>query len=141
LQALPIAIRPAKMRVSSDRLANGLALTVECTDCPPDPGFAGAVTFDFGWSSSWVNSPEDTWTIDDEKLVEFHQDDKALEIMVNNEGQEAWVSTRQYLLFGKVTFEVEAAAGQGVVTALVLKSDSGDEIDWVGPFMSRLKDC
>ncbi|KAG9251194.1 cell wall glucanosyltransferase Mwg1 [Emericellopsis atlantica] len=98
--------------------------------CPPDPGFAGAVAFDFSSSSSWDNSPDNTWVIKDEDLVKFHDDDKALEIKVEKEGQEAWVSSRQYLFFGKVTFEVEAAAGQGIVTALVLKSDSGDEIDW-----------
>ena len=87
--------------------------------------------FDFASSSSWANSPDDTWIIGDDELVEFRGNDKALELKVNEEGEQAWVSTRQYLLFGKVAFEVEAAAGQGVVTALVLKSDSGDEIDWV----------
>jgi beta-glucanase (GH16 family) len=36
-------------------------------------------------------------------------------------------------LFGKVTVDVQAAEGQGVITKIMLKSDSGNEIDWVHP--------
>lgn len=39
--------------------------------------------------------------------------------------------SRKYMLFGKVSVTVKAAKGRGIVTAITLKSDSGDEIDWV----------
>lgn len=39
--------------------------------------------------------------------------------------------SNKYILFGKVSVTVQAAKGAGLITAMVLKSDSGDEIDWV----------
>lgn len=42
----------------------------------------------------------------------------------------AIISTR-YMLFGKLSVEAKAAKGTGIITAITLKSDSGDEIAWV----------
>lgn len=42
------------------------------------------------------------------------------------------------MLFGKVRVQVQAAKGPGLITAIVLKSDSGDEIDWVSFFPLQL---
>ena len=46
-------------------------------------------------------------------------------------GDAPTLTSRSYLLFGKVSVTVQAAKGPGLITALVMKSDSGDEIDWV----------
>lgn len=49
-------------------------------------------------------------------------------------GQAPTLTSKDYLFFGKVTVELQAAKGKGLITAIVLKSDSGDEIDFVRTF-------
>lgn len=46
-------------------------------------------------------------------------------------GDAPTLASNKYLLFGKVSVTMQAAKGAGLITAMVLKSDSGDEIDWV----------
>ncbi|PNY24957.1 glycosidase crf1 [Tolypocladium capitatum] len=40
------------------------------------------------------------------------------------------LTSRRYLLFGKISATVQAARGPGLISALVMKSGSADEIDW-----------
>lgn len=48
-----------------------------------------------------------------------------------NPGDAPTLVSNKYLLFGKISVTLQAAKGKGLITAVVLKSDSGDEIDWV----------
>ncbi|KAG5923902.1 hypothetical protein E4U42_004794 [Claviceps africana] len=103
--------------------------------CPPDPAFAGETFFDFN-SSSW-DDPHfaDFWSVDngtaqDRKRLEFGADGKGLAMGMFKTGDAPTLVSNKYLLFGKVSVTMQAARGRGLITAMVLKSDSGDEIDW-----------
>lgn len=103
--------------------------------CPPDPAFADNVSFDFT-TASWNDKFEDFWSVDkstakDKRGIDFDTKGKGAAFGLWEARQAPTVSSNKYLFFGKVTVEVQAAKGKGLVTAIVLKSDSGDEIDWV----------
>ncbi|KAG5988003.1 hypothetical protein E4U43_004860, partial [Claviceps pusilla] len=103
--------------------------------CPPDPAFAGKTSFDFT-SSSWDDTRfGDFWTVDnstaqDKKRLDFGTDGKGLAMGMFQTGDAPTLVSNKYLLFGKVSVTMQAAKGTGLITAMVLKSDSGDEIDW-----------
>jgi hypothetical protein len=40
------------------------------------------------------------------------------------------IATGKYIFFGRVDVEVQAAPGQGIVTAVVLQSDTLDEVTY-----------
>jgi hypothetical protein len=58
-------------------------------------------------------------------------DGKGAAFTIWQDGQAPTLTSNKYFLFGKVSVGVQAAKGPGLITAIVLKSDSGDEIDWV----------
>ncbi|KAJ2974208.1 hypothetical protein NQ176_g6176 [Zarea fungicola] len=72
----------------------------------------------------------DEQTQHDRDRLRFNGESKSLEISMSGQNQAPTLTSHQYLLFGKVTVKVKAAKGSGLVTTVVLKSDSGDEIDW-----------
>ncbi|KJZ77180.1 hypothetical protein HIM_03501 [Hirsutella minnesotensis 3608] len=105
------------------------------TNCPPDPAFAGKAKFDFA-AARWDDNFNRFWAIDndtahDQRRLNFKTDGKGLAMSVHKAGDAPTLTSHKYLLFGKVSVTLKAAKGPGVITALVLKSDSGDEIDWV----------
>lgn len=107
---------------------------MEHLGCPPDPAFAGKVSFDFS-GASWNDELLDFWSADDgttrdKRRLEFNYN-AAAAFGLWEPGQAPALTSKKYLLFGRVTAEVRAAKGQGLVTAIMLKSDTGDEIDWV----------
>ncbi|KAK2595405.1 hypothetical protein QQS21_006879 [Conoideocrella luteorostrata] len=104
------------------------------TDCPPDPAFAGKASFDFS-SSSWDNGLLDFWSVDngtadDRKRLDFDTDGRGVATVMWKTGDAPTLVSKKYLLFGRVSVTLRAAEGAGLITAVVLKSDSGDEIDW-----------
>ncbi|KAM3551818.1 hypothetical protein MY1884_007523 [Beauveria asiatica] len=113
--------------------------------CPPDPAFAGKTSFDFD-AASYNQDFETFWIVDDqtkqdrENRLRFAGDGRnGVEVRMTEPGQAPTLTSRQYLLFGKVTVKARAAKGAGLVTTIVLKSDSGDEIDWemLGAFQNQ----
>ena len=62
--------------------------------------------------------------------ISFH-DGRGAAFTVSREHEAPTLISNKYMLFGKVTAVMAAATGRGLITAMVLKSDSGDEIDWV----------
>ncbi|KAI1341283.1 concanavalin A-like lectin/glucanase domain-containing protein [Xylariaceae sp. FL0016] len=56
--------------------------------------------------------------------------DKGAVFTINKETDAPTIESPQYIWFGKITVELQAAAGTGVVTSFVLQSDDLDEIDW-----------
>ncbi|KAK8140849.1 hypothetical protein G3M48_001618, partial [Beauveria asiatica] len=104
--------------------------------CSPDPAFAGKTSFDFD-AASYNQDFETFWIVDDqtkqdrENRLHFAGDGRnGVEVRMTEPGQAPTLTSHQYLLFGKVTVKARAAKGAGLVTTIVLKSDSGDEIDW-----------
>ncbi|KAG6290814.1 hypothetical protein E4U09_004228 [Claviceps aff. purpurea] len=105
------------------------------TDCPPDPAFANKTSFDFT-SSNWDDEhfsafwAVDNSTAEDRKCLDFGTDGKGVAMGMFKTGDAPTLASNKYLLFGKVSVTMQAAKGAGLITAMVLKSDSGDEIDW-----------
>jgi hypothetical protein len=105
-------------------------------DCPPNPAFASKLTFDFT-KSTWGDQFTSFWTVDSSTSQDKRQlilngtDGKGAAFTIWKDGQAPTLTSNKYLLFGKVRVQVQAAKGPGLITAIVLKSDSGDEIDWV----------
>ncbi|GAO19079.1 uncharacterized protein UV8b_07378 [Ustilaginoidea virens] len=102
--------------------------------CPPDAAFAGKASFDFT-TSSWDNGLLAFWSVDngtaeDRKRLDLDTNGRGAAMGMWKAGDAPTLVSTKYLLFGKVSVTVQAAEGPGLVTAMVLKSDSGDEIDW-----------
>ncbi|KAH7227196.1 concanavalin A-like lectin/glucanase domain-containing protein [Fusarium redolens] len=57
-------------------------------------------------------------------------DKKGAKFNIEEETNASTIATRKYIFFGRVDVELQAAPGQGIVTAIVLQSDTLDEIDW-----------
>lgn len=111
------------------------------------PAFAGKALFNFTTENS-VDEFNNFWSVDDDEIakcssedqgqIDFdadEADDKKIALTLWKEGDAAILTSHRYLFFGKVSVEVQAARGKGVITSIVLKSDSGDEIDWVGDLL------
>ncbi|KOS18046.1 putative glycosidase [Escovopsis weberi] len=103
---------------------------------PLHPAFAGKASFDFT-SAGWNDDFADFWTVDTDSAnnhdhIDFKtgSEGKGASLGLWAPGQAPTLTSNKYLLFGKVSVEVLAAQGRGIITAIVLKSDSGDEIDW-----------
>ncbi|KAH8714887.1 putative glycosidase crf1 [Beauveria bassiana] len=112
--------------------------------CSPDPAFAGKTSFNFD-GASYNQDFEKFWIVDDQtkqdrdNRLKFAGDGNGLEVRMTEPNQAPTLTSHQYLLFGKVTVKAKAARGAGLVTTIVLKSDSGDEIDWemLGAFQNQ----
>ncbi|KAL6870471.1 concanavalin A-like lectin/glucanase [Trichoderma novae-zelandiae] len=104
--------------------------------CPPDPAFATETSFDFtnaSWDDDQFKSfwAADSSTSQDKRQLALNNTDgKGAAFTIWQDGQAPTLTSTKYLLFGKVSVQVQAAKGPGLITAIVLKSDSGDEIDW-----------
>ncbi|PHH70281.1 hypothetical protein CDD82_7226 [Ophiocordyceps australis] len=101
--------------------------------CASTPAFAGQAVFDFSATSWQDNGLAQFWATDTATLRNHSRlafDNDGVAVRVHQPGDSCTLASRNYLLFGRVRAEIEAAAGAGVVTSLTLKSDSGDEIDW-----------
>lgn len=116
-------------------------LMYDWLDCSPDSAFAGKTSFKFE-GASYNEDFEKFWIVDDETKQDRDRlkfgDGNGLQVSMTDQKQAPTLTSHQYLLFGKVTVRVKAAKGTGLVTTVVLKSDSGDEIDWVRLLISLL---
>ncbi|CAG9956784.1 unnamed protein product [Clonostachys rosea f. rosea IK726] len=63
-------------------------------------------------------------------LTNVTYSEKGALFRIDNEDQAPTFASDKYIFFGHVEVEVQAAAGQGIVTAIVLLSADLDEIDW-----------
>jgi hypothetical protein len=61
--------------------------------------------------------------------VQFDKAGAAFNIRAIDDAPTIW--TNKYLFFGKVEVTLQAAPGRGIITSVVLASDSEDEVDWV----------
>ncbi|KAG9229286.1 putative glycosidase crf1 [Amylocarpus encephaloides] len=91
--------------------------------CPADPGLGGSVTTDF------LKGKSPDWTYADGTTLSYDPTNGAV-FPISKSTNAPTVSFNKYIMFGKVTVEMQAAPGAGIVSSFILESDDLDEIDW-----------
>lgn len=97
--------------------------------------FLGTCSADAALSSStftsdWTSSSDlgDGWSTA-AGSVDFGSN--GAEFVINKQGDAPTIQSDFYIFFGKVSVKMQAAAGTGIVSSIVLMSDVLDEVDWV----------
>lgn len=92
--------------------------------CPDAPALGKTVTIDFTKSKGeeYLHTLAGT-------TVEYDGEKGAI-FSIANEKQAPTKASDDYIFFGELHCEIQAAAGAGIVTSIVLQSDDLDEIDW-----------
>lgn len=93
--------------------------------CPSDPALGTSWNQTFGASSSLDSA---YWTVDAGPANTFSSDGAAFTI--SQHGDSPTIQTPYYIFWGRVEVIMKAAAGQGIISSIVLLSDDLDEIDW-----------
>ncbi|KAI8938587.1 hypothetical protein NX059_004464 [Plenodomus lindquistii] len=89
------------------------------TDCPPDSALGRTVNIDFrSASDSFTPQGNPTYGSD------------GVSFTVAKSGDSPQLTSKWYIMFGKVEIVAQAAPGAGIVSSFVLQSDTLDEIDW-----------
>ncbi|KAL9042329.1 MAG: hypothetical protein Q9214_003813 [Letrouitia sp. 1 TL-2023] len=89
-------------------------------NCQPDPALAKSVTVDFSNGESDSFTPQGNPTYDS----------NGASFTVAQPGDSPQLTSKWYIMFGHVEFQVKPAPGVGIVSSAVLQSDDLDEIDW-----------
>ncbi|EJT77024.1 cell wall glucanosyltransferase [Gaeumannomyces tritici R3-111a-1] len=94
-------------------------------DCPPAPALGKALTIDYakGADKSGFFKMLDGTSLE-------YDGNKGAVFKIASEGNAPTLVAKDYIFFGKVEVELQAAPGVGIVTSVVLQSDDLDEIDW-----------
>ena len=90
--------------------------------CPPDPalGTTKDIEFSSGQDSNDFDSAGNG----------ISYDSQGLHLTVAKSGDSPTLTSKWYLMFGRIDVELQAAPGTGIVSSFVLQSDDLDEIDW-----------
>ncbi|KAF2868545.1 concanavalin A-like lectin/glucanase domain-containing protein [Massariosphaeria phaeospora] len=91
--------------------------------CPNNPALGGNATFNFNATMN-----EQIWRKKNQGLTE-----KGLEgttFTIERSGDSPKMDSTFYMLFGRVEVVMRAANGTGIVSSIMLQSESLDEIDW-----------
>lgn len=89
------------------------------SDCPADSALARTVNIDFkSASDSFTPQGNPTYGSD------------GVSFTVAKSGDSPQLTSKWYIMFGKVEIAMQAAPGAGIVSSFVLQSDTLDEIDW-----------
>lgn len=94
--------------------------------CPADKGTTQS-TIDFDFTQ---DSAMDKWKTTAGKVTTGP--DGAV-FTINKKGDAPTIQSEFYLWYGEVSVTMKAAPGTGIVSSIVLESDTLDEIDWVSP--------
>ncbi|KAE9973005.1 hypothetical protein BLS_007785 [Venturia inaequalis] len=88
--------------------------------CPADTTLGKAVNVDFtkGASDSFTTQGAPTY------------DSNGASFTIRKSGDAPTITSKWYIMFGKVDVVLKAAPGQGIVSSFVMQSDDLDEIDW-----------
>ncbi|KAH7118919.1 concanavalin A-like lectin/glucanase domain-containing protein [Dendryphion nanum] len=89
------------------------------SDCPPDSALGRTVNIDF-------RSASDSFTAQGNPTY----DSNGVSFTVRKSGDSPQLTSKWYIMFGKVEVVSKAAPGAGIVSSFVLQSDTLDEIDW-----------
>ncbi|KAL8950259.1 MAG: hypothetical protein Q9222_003703 [Ikaeria aurantiellina] len=88
--------------------------------CPPDPALGRSVNIDFTSGASDSFTPQGS--------PSYGSDGAAFTIAKS--GDSPQLTSKWYIMFGRVEFQIKPAPGTGIVSSAVLQSDDLDEIDW-----------
>jgi beta-glucanase (GH16 family) len=89
------------------------------SDCPPDSALGRTVNIDFSSESdSFTPQGNPTYGSD------------GVSFTVAKSGDSPQLTSKWYIMFGKVEVALKAAPGAGIVSSFVMQSDTLDEIDW-----------
>ncbi|KAK4990923.1 transglycosylase [Elasticomyces elasticus] len=93
---------------------------IQQSGCPPDSALGTSVNIDFshGASDSFTAQGNPTY------------DSNGASFTVARSGDAPQLTSKWYIMFGKVEVVMKAAPGAGIVSSSVLQSDDLDEIDW-----------
>lgn len=109
-----------------------LALAQTYTDCNPTekscPNDTGLEASSFSSNFAAGSSSNASWSAAAGTTLVYGSD--GAEFIINEAGQAPTIQTDFYILFGKVEVVMQAAAGTGIISSIVLESDDLDEIDW-----------
>lgn len=89
------------------------------TDCPPDSALARTVNID-------LSSASDSFT--PQSNPTYGKD--GVSFTISKSGDAPQITSKWYIMFGKVDVVLKAAPGAGIVSSFVMQSDTLDEIDW-----------
>jgi hypothetical protein len=89
------------------------------SDCPPDSALGRTVNID-------LTSASDSFT--PQGNPSYSKD--GVTFTVAKSGDSPQLTSKWYIMFGRVEFVMKAAPGAGIVSSFVLQSDDLDEIDW-----------
>ncbi|KAL8818387.1 MAG: hypothetical protein Q9223_002963 [Gallowayella weberi] len=109
LAAVPIA---AQTYTTCNPLTGG--------SCPADPALGRSVNIDFTKGASDSFTPQGN----------PKYDSNGASFTVAQPGDSPQITSKWYIMFGHVEFQVKPAPGVGIVSSAVLQSDDLDEIDW-----------
>lgn len=89
------------------------------SDCPPDSALGRTVNIDFtSESESFTPQGNPTYGSD------------GVSFTVAKSGDSPQLTSKWYIMFGRVEVSLKAAPGAGIVSSFVMQSDTLDEIDW-----------
>ena len=90
------------------------------TACPADSALGRSVSIDFtqGASDSFTSQGNPTY------------DSNGVSFTVAKSGDSPQLTSKWYIMFGRVDVVLQAAPGAGIVSSFVMQSDDLDEIDW-----------
>jgi len=91
----------------------------QSSSCPPDSALGKTVNIDFSSSS-------DSFTTEGNPTY----DSNGASFTVAKQGDNPKITSKWYIMFGRVDVELKAAPGTGIVSSFFLQSDCLDEIDW-----------
>ncbi|KAK9454199.1 concanavalin A-like lectin/glucanase domain-containing protein [Dipodascopsis uninucleata] len=96
--------------------------------CAADPGLGTSIDIDFTAGSS------SRFNIFNGADQVSYDSTNGLDMTISQLGQSPTLASNFYIFYGKVEVETQAAPGQGIVSSIVLLSDTNDEIDfeWIG---------
>lgn len=95
-------------------------------DCPPAPALGKSLTIDYtkGADKSGFFKLADGTSLE-------YDGGKGAVFKIASDTDAPTLISNDYIFFGKLEIELQAAPGAGIVTSVVLQSDDLDEIDWV----------
>lgn len=127
---------PSRATVRTDAVPEpGASYADHLAECDPNPAVGTEESLNFQKLSK-ISDIEGVFTVDggikyDENWDQLSFDpETGMKMSINEEKHAPTLYSKNYIFFGHVEVELRAAPGAGIITSIVLQSDSLDEIDW-----------
>ncbi|TKA78655.1 hypothetical protein B0A49_01426 [Cryomyces minteri] len=123
-----IALLTSVIQPASSQLSTSCNPIINST-CPPDPALSATFAYDFGALDESVDFSTASWW---HPWINYSE--SGVMLSFNRSGVAPTLTTNFYIMFGRVEVVIKTAAGQGIISDVILQSDDLDEIDleWVG---------